>query len=55
MASHAHHNRLSHGTPPWLPLAPQHGIQQQRFYTGTLVALAGALIALGLLILWALL
>lgn len=54
MASHAHHHS-SHGIPAWLPLTPQTGIRRQAYRTGTLVALAAALIILGTIILWALL
>jgi hypothetical protein len=52
VASHAHHHH-SHGIPAWLPLTPQTGIRRQRYYTGTLVALAAALIILGTITLWA--
>lgn len=51
MASHAHHH-FNHDDSPWLPLVPQNGIRRERYWTGTLVALAIALIVLGTLILW---
>ena len=53
MASHAHRHH-NHNTPPWLPLTPTSGIRRQRYWTGTLVALATALIVLGTAILWGL-
>lgn len=54
MASHAHRN-FSHDVPAWLPLTPTSGIRRQRYYTGTIVSLAAALIILGTITLWALL
>lgn len=52
MASHAHRH-FNHDDSPWLPLMARNGIQRQRYWSGTLAALAIALIVLGTLILWA--